>query len=99
MPQLIRLYLHSIAVGFALAALFACGLIWLDVAGVGRLILSSRAGWLAALMLLVSLGVIFSAVQFAFRIATLTEPNGTDPDRTDPKSKDPANRACPQPRR
>ncbi|MBE2277111.1 MAG: hypothetical protein IAE87_12565 [Rhodobacteraceae bacterium] len=68
MPRLIRLYILSIAIGFALSALFVGIVIWQDVAGLGRLILASGVGWIAALMMLMFFGILFSGVQFAIRI-------------------------------
>lgn len=68
MPQLIRLYIQSIAIGFALAAVFGAVLVWQDVAGLGHLILGSDMGPVAALMILVFFGILFSGVQFAIRI-------------------------------
>jgi TRAP-type C4-dicarboxylate transport system permease small subunit len=73
MPKLVRLYIHSVVLGFALAAAFTGGLMWLDVAGIGHLVLGSDIGWVAALMLVVFNGIVFSAVQFAFRVMGMAE--------------------------
>lgn len=73
MPKLVRLYLESVALGFAVAAAFTGGLMWLDVAGIGHLVLGSDIGWVAAAMLVVFNGIVFSAVQFAFRIMSMAE--------------------------
>lgn len=75
MPKLIRLYIQSIAIGFALAAAFAGLLVWQDVMGVGRLILGSSSGYIALAMLIVFNGIVFSGVQFALRIMMLAEPD------------------------
>lgn len=74
MPKLVRLYMHSVAVGFAVSAAFTGGLLWLDVAGLGHLVLGSDIGWVAATLLVVFNGIVFSAVQFAFRIMGMAEP-------------------------
>ena len=68
MPPLIRLYIQSVAIGFAISACFAGLLVWLDVMGIGRLILTSSQGWIAALMLFVFNGIIFAGVQFGLRV-------------------------------
>jgi hypothetical protein len=47
MPQLIRLYITSVSVGFGLAAGFVALLIWGDVAGIGHLVLNSAVMGLA----------------------------------------------------
>ncbi|MFN4192096.1 MAG: hypothetical protein ACK4GM_07055 [Tabrizicola sp.] len=73
MPQLVRLYIQSVALGFVVSAVFTGGLLWLDVAGVGHLILGSDIGWIAVAMLVVFNGIVFSAVQFAFRIMGMAE--------------------------
>lgn len=73
MPKLVRLYIQSVLIGFALSAVFAAVLIWLDVMGVGRLILASPIGWIAALMLVVFNGIIFAGVQFGIRVMLMAE--------------------------
>jgi TRAP-type C4-dicarboxylate transport system permease small subunit len=73
MPELVRLYIRSVAAGFAVSAIFTAGLVWWDVAGVGHLILGSDIGWIAAAMMVFFNGIVFSAVQFAFRIMSMAE--------------------------
>jgi hypothetical protein len=73
MPELVRLYVQSAVLGFLIAAVFTAGLVWFDVAGLGHLILGSDIGWIAAVMLVVFNGIVFSAVQFAFRVMGLAE--------------------------
>ncbi len=73
MPQLVRLYIQSVAIGFGLSAVFAAGLIGFDVMGVGHLILGSSVGWIAALMLVMFNGVIFAGVQFGIRVMLMAE--------------------------
>lgn len=73
MPKLVRLYIESVGLGFLISAAFTAGLLWLDIAGIGHLVLGSDIGWIAAVMLVVFNGIVFSAVQFAFRIMGLAE--------------------------
>lgn len=73
MPKLVRLYIQSVALGFAISAAFTGGLMWLDVAGIGQLVLGSDIGWIAVAMLVVFNGIVFSAVQFAFRVMGMAE--------------------------
>ena len=73
MPDLIRLYIRSVLIGFAISAVFAAVLIWQDVMGIGHLILASDIGWMAALMLVFFNGIIFAAVQFGIRIMMMAE--------------------------
>lgn len=73
MPKLVRLYIVNVAFGFALAAAFVAALVGFDVAGVGRLVLQSDMGIVAALMLWVFHGVLFAGVQFAIAVMGLAE--------------------------
>lgn len=73
MPELVRLYIRSVALGFTISAAFTAGLVWWDVAGIGHLILGSDIGLVAAAMLVVFNGIIFSAVQFAFKVMAMAE--------------------------
>ena len=73
MPQLVRLYIISIAIGFALALAFTGMLIALDVAGLRHLVSSTGGGWIAVAMLVLFHGVLFSGVQFAIRIMMMAE--------------------------
>ncbi len=73
MPKLVRLYIQSVALGFLISAAFTGGLLWLDVAGLGHLVMASSIGWIAVAMLVVFNGIVFSAVQFAFRIMAMAE--------------------------
>lgn len=76
MPELVRLYIRSVALGFVISAIFTAGLVWFDVAGLGHLILGSDIGWVAALMMVFFNGIVFSAVQFAYRIMAMAEDDG-----------------------
>jgi TRAP-type C4-dicarboxylate transport system permease small subunit len=76
MPKLVRLYIQSVVLGFFISAAFTGGLMWLDVAGIGHLVMGSDIGWIAAAMLVVFNGIVFSAVQFAFRVMGMAEDQG-----------------------
>jgi len=73
MPKLIRLYIVSVAIGFALAALFVAMLVWFDIANLRHLVLGQPMGWLAAIMLTVFHGIVFAGAQFAIAIMRLAE--------------------------
>lgn len=73
MPKLVRLYIQSVALGFVISAAFTGGLMWLDVAGIGHLVMASDIGWIAVAMLVIFNGIVFSAVQFAFRVMGMAE--------------------------
>ena len=71
MPELIRLYIRSVLVGFGISAVFSAALVWWDVAGIGHLILGSDIGWIAAAMMVFFNGIVFAAVQFAIKIMAM----------------------------
>jgi hypothetical protein len=74
MPKLVRLYIVSVAIGFAAAALFVALLLALDVAGLRGLIFASDAGALALAMLVFFHGIVFAGVQFGIAVMRLAEP-------------------------
>ena len=80
MPKLIRLYINSVALGFALSAVFLGLLIWADIGALRHLVLGTASGYIAAIMLFVMNGIIFAGVQFAIAIMRLAndddEPRG-----------------------
>lgn len=73
MPKLVRLYIASVAIGFAISAAFVVGLLAMDVAGLRHLILETDMGWLAGLMMFMFNGIVFAGVQFAIRIMGMAE--------------------------
>ena len=73
MPKLVRLYIQSVAIGFALACAFVVALVVMDVAGLRDLILGSEIGWIAALMMIVFNGIVFAGAQFAFAVMRMAE--------------------------
>ena len=73
MPKLVRLYIQSVAIGFAVSAAFTAGLMAFDVAGIGHLVMGSSIGWVAVVLLVVFNGIVFSAVQFAFRVMGMAD--------------------------
>jgi formate hydrogenlyase subunit 3/multisubunit Na+/H+ antiporter MnhD subunit len=73
MPKLIKLYVDSVLVGFVLAICFVVLLVLLDVAQLGRLVLTGRDGLLAAGMMTLFFGGLFASVQFALRVVTLDQ--------------------------
>ena len=79
MPKLVKLYITSVAVGFGLGAVFVAMLLWFDVAGLGRLVLTSPSGWIAGLMLWVSNGIIFAGAQFGIAVMRLARDDDDTP--------------------
>ena len=81
MPKLIRLYITSALIGFALSAGFLGLLVWLNFAGLGHLVLQTALGAVGGLMLFVMNGIIFAGVQFAFAVMRLADDDDDDAPR------------------
>lgn len=77
-PDLIKLYIRNVAIGFGLSAIFVGLLLWFNVGGLGGLVARSDMGWIAVLMLFLSNGVIFAGVQFAFAVMAMAEDDDDD---------------------
>lgn len=73
MPRLVRLYIISALVGLGLSVLFVLLLMLLDVAGLRHLVLGSRVGWLAGLMLIIFNMIVFTGVQFGIAVMRLAD--------------------------
>ena len=81
MPELIRLYITQVAIGFAVALAFVTGFVALDLGGLRHLVLETEMGWLAYIMLVMFHGVVFAGVQFAIAIMRMAEPEDKGPKR------------------
>ncbi|MFV0383266.1 hypothetical protein [Paracoccus sp. (in: a-proteobacteria)] len=73
MPRLVRLYILNVLIGIALAVAFTGLLLWLDVAHLRHLILSSPMGWLAAAMLIAFNSIVFAGVQFGIAVMRMAD--------------------------
>lgn len=76
MPDLVRLYIRNVAVGFALSAIFVGALLGLNVANLWHLVSTSPMGWVAGLMLFVFNGIVFAGVQFGIVIMRMGDRGG-----------------------
>ncbi len=74
MPQLVRLYIVNVLIGFGIAFAFVTALVALDVAGLRHLVLHTDMGWLGGLMLVMFNGVVFAGVQFAIAVMRMADP-------------------------
>jgi hypothetical protein len=73
MPELVRLYIRQVAIGFAIAAAFVVLLLWLNVGNLQHLIFNAPGGWLALFMLFFFNGLVFAGVQFAIAVMSMAE--------------------------
>ncbi|HRO13661.1 MAG TPA: hypothetical protein PLL33_01185 [Paracoccus sp. (in: a-proteobacteria)] len=74
MPELVRLYIRNIILGFVLAVLFTAALIGLDVAHLRHLVMATQGGWIAVMLLVVFNTIVFAGVQFAIAVMRMAEP-------------------------
>ena len=71
MPALVRLYIRHCIIGFVLAAAFVGLLFALNVGNLWHLVTHTREGLLAAALLVVFNGIVFSGVQFGFAVMSM----------------------------
>lgn len=81
MPQLVRLYIRQVAIGFALSAVLVAGILWLNVANLWHLVTHSDAGVLAVFLLWLFNGIVFAAVQFSIAIMGMAQRDDDDSDK------------------
>ena len=79
MPQLIRLYIINVAIGFALAAVFVAMLLWFNIGNLWHLVSHSEQGWLAVLILWIANGIVFAGVQFAIAVMRMKDDDDDEP--------------------
>ena len=78
LPNLVKLYIKSVAIGFGAAALFVGTLLWFNLAGLWGLVAGSDAGFIAVFMLWMFHGIVFAGVQFAFAIMSMADKDDDD---------------------
>ena len=74
MPELVRLYIKNIFIGFGLALTFVGLLLWFNVANLWHLISTSDIGYIAIALLVVFNTIVFAGVQFGIAIMRMAEP-------------------------
>ena len=73
MPRLVRFYIRHTLIGFTAAAVFVALLLYFNVANLWHLISTSDIGLLAAFLLVMFNGIVFSGVQFGIAVMRLGE--------------------------
>ncbi|HBS50833.1 MAG TPA: hypothetical protein DEA05_12475 [Rhodobacteraceae bacterium] len=76
MPDLIKLYIRNVIIGFAVAAVFVGGLLWFNVMNLWHLVTHSDAGFVAVLVMWVLHGIVFAGVQFGWAVMAMAEKPG-----------------------
>lgn len=73
MPQLVKLYIRQVLIGFGLSGVFVGLLLWQNVANLWHLVSTSDIGWIAVVMLFMGHGIVFAGVQFAITVMRMEE--------------------------
>ncbi|WP_146344038.1 hypothetical protein [Falsiphaeobacter marinintestinus] len=84
MPELIKLYIKNVLIGFAIAAAFVAMLLWFNVMNLWHLVTHSDAGILAVGIMWFAHGIVFAGVQFAWAVMSMAEENDSGPRRGTP---------------
>ncbi len=73
MPALVRLYIRHVIIGYLLALVFTGLLFWLNIANLWHLVTHTADGPLAAFLLVMFNGIVFSGVQFGIAIMRMAD--------------------------
>lgn len=73
MPRIVRFYFRCIAVGYAAAAVFTAAIIWLNVANLGHLFLTSDKAFIAIPVFWILNGIVFTGVQAVWAVSQMAE--------------------------
>lgn len=73
MPELIKMYIRHVAIGFGIAAVFVAGLMWFNVVNLRELVMTSSGGYLAVFLLWFFNGLVFAGVQFGIAVMNMAE--------------------------
>ncbi len=76
MPELVRLYVRHVAIGFLLALIFTGLLLWLDIGNLWHLVRATDAGPLAVVMLIMANAIMFSGMQFGYAVMRMGHDDG-----------------------
>ncbi|WP_422074941.1 hypothetical protein [Tranquillimonas rosea] len=75
---LIAFYIRSCLLGFALAAVFTGGVLWLDVGHLRHLVTNVDGGFLALFLLWAFNGIVFSGAQATVSVLLMAEDTPAD---------------------
>ena len=78
MPDLIKLYIRSCAIGFILAAVFVVLLLGFDIMKLRHLVMHSESGVLAVVLLWFMNGIVFAGVQFGYAVMRIGRDDDDD---------------------
>jgi len=78
MPELVKLYIRNVVIGFVIAAIFVAMLLWFNVVNLWYLVSHSQDGVLAVFLLWFMHGIVFAGVQFAFAVMMMARKDDDD---------------------
>ena len=73
MPELVKMYIRHVAIGFGISAVFVAGLMWFNVVNLAELVMASKGGYLAVFLLWFFNGLVFAGVQFGIAVMNMAE--------------------------
>ncbi|WP_264212905.1 hypothetical protein [Leisingera thetidis] len=73
MPELVKMYIRNVVIGFGIAAAFVALLLGFNVMNLWGLAAGSDAGLLAVFLLWFMHGIVFAGVQFAWAVMAMAE--------------------------
>ncbi|MEW2911325.1 hypothetical protein [Leisingera sp. JC11] len=73
MPELVKMYIRNVVIGFGIAAAFVAMLLWFNVMNLWALVSASDVGLLAVFLLWFMNGIVFAGVQFAWAVMAMAE--------------------------
>ena len=76
MPELVKMYIRNVVIGFGIAGAFTAMLLWFNVMNLWSLVSTSDAGLLAVFLLWFMHGIVFAGVQFAWAVMAMAEKDG-----------------------
>jgi hypothetical protein len=79
MPELVKLYIRNVIIGFGISAVFVAALLYFDVMGLWALVSGSKDGVLAVFILWVMNGIVFASVQFGWAVMALAQKDNDGP--------------------
>lgn len=83
MPDLVRLYIRHVLIGYAVAAVFTGMLLWTNVGNLWHLVTHAPGGYLAVFLLFMFNGIVFSGVQFGIAVMRMADRGGDAGGRRD----------------
>lgn len=73
MPRVVKLYIRSAVIGFAVAGAFVAMIIGFNVVNLRHLVLTSDIGVMAVTAFWILNGIVFSGVQFGFVLMQMAD--------------------------